>query len=287
MNAALWGMITALSWGLADFAARFTGRALGQVQALTGVLLVGAVVYLLLAANDLGVILDDDRAWHFLLLSGLGIMAATLLLYTGLGRGPVSIVSPIVSSYPALNLVIAVFLGARPSPIQWTALIVVMLGVLIVAACARVFEEHEGYSPDHIRKTLWISLGAACCFTLGIMTGQEAGAFYGEVATLAISRSIGVFACLGLLIVLRRGFAGPVVFWPLVLVQGALDGVAYLCLLMGGRGTDGVITVTVASGFAVVTALLARVFLEEPVTAKQWIGIFLVACGAAVLAGHS
>jgi uncharacterized membrane protein len=196
-------------------------------------------------------------------------------------------VSPIASSYPALNLLIAVLLGAWPNLFQWAALLVVMLGVLIVAACARAFENGEGYAPGHVRKTVWIAIGAAGCFTLGIMTGQEASAFYGETATLAVSRGIGVVACIGLLIALRQGIRGPAIYWPLVLLQGALDGVAYLCLLLGGRGTEGVITVTVASGFAVVTALLARIFLKEPVTAKQWIGIFLVALGAGALAGNS
>lgn len=287
MNAALWGLIAALSWGLADFAARFTGRALGQVQALTGVLCVGAVIYVIPGAGELRTVLDDPGGWHLLGLSGLGIMLATLFLYIGLGWGPVSIVSPIASSYPALNLVIAFLLGARPSLLQWGALLLVMLGVLVVAACAKAFENGAGYAAGHVRKTVWIAVAAACCFTLGIMTGQEAGFYYGEVVTLAVGRSIGVLACLCLLAVRREGLRGPVSFWPLVVVQGALDGLAYLCLLLGGRGTDGVIAVTVASGFAVVTALLARIFLQEPVTKRQWVGIFMVAFGAAVLAGDA
>jgi len=41
MNAALWGIASALGWGGADFIARFTGRKLGPDVALLGILLVG------------------------------------------------------------------------------------------------------------------------------------------------------------------------------------------------------------------------------------------------------
>jgi hypothetical protein len=43
MSTALWGVLSALGWGSADFIARFTGRKLGITVALFGMIAVGAV----------------------------------------------------------------------------------------------------------------------------------------------------------------------------------------------------------------------------------------------------
>ena len=62
-------------------------------------------------------------------LSGFGIAAATLLLYFGLATGPVTIVSPIAGSYPALVVGFEVVTGFRPSLPQWCAMAVTLIGV--------------------------------------------------------------------------------------------------------------------------------------------------------------
>ncbi|MEE9210461.1 MAG: hypothetical protein V3U23_08400, partial [Kiloniellales bacterium] len=84
MNPALWGLATALSWGSADFIARFTGRALGHQTALLGMLGVSAVILSLIfwqADAPAGVpFVRDPSGWWLILLTGLGIMTATLLL---------------------------------------------------------------------------------------------------------------------------------------------------------------------------------------------------------------
>ncbi|HKH20359.1 MAG TPA: EamA family transporter, partial [Gammaproteobacteria bacterium] len=95
MNA-LWGLTTALCWGSADFIARFTGRALGYQVALFGMLSVGALIMTAIVwLADLPLVWTS-RGWWLIVLTGLGVMVATLLLYWGLVRGPVTVVAPIV-----------------------------------------------------------------------------------------------------------------------------------------------------------------------------------------------
>ncbi len=78
----------------------------------------------------------------------------------------------------------------------------------------------------------------------------------------------------------------PLRWWPLLGLQGLLDGGAYLALLAGSEGPGSAVTVVVASGFGAVTVLLARVFLREAMTWGQWAGIVLVVGGVAVLSGQ-
>ena len=113
MNPGLWGLLTAVGWGGADFIARFTGRALGYQIALFGMLSVGAVVLTLVVWLADMPLIWDPSGWWLVIATGVGVMVATLLLYAGLARGPVTIVAPIVGSYPTFNVVLALALGVR------------------------------------------------------------------------------------------------------------------------------------------------------------------------------
>ena len=70
--------------------------------------------------------------------------------------------------------------------------------------------------------------------------------------------------------------------WP-VAAQGVLDGVAYLALFAAAHGPGSVIAAVVASSFAAVTVVLARVVLREPMSVAQWAGIAMIVAGAGVL----
>ena len=283
MNPAVWGLMTALGWGGADFIARFIGRALGHHMALLGMLLVGSLV-LPLVAWQAGIAIrwQWDGAW-LLLLTGVGIMAATLLLYWGLARGPVTIVSPIVGSYPALNVAFEVTLGARPTMLQWLAMAAVMIGVVTVARAAGSFVQDPQYDRAALRKTVLIALAASVSFSLAIASAQHAAQVYGELQTVVIGRWISLAALVAVLLLIRRRPRLPGRWWPWIGLQGLLDGGAYVALLAAGTGAGAAIAVVVASGFGAVTTILARVFLKELMTWAQWAGVVLIVGGVASL----
>lgn len=284
MNPALWGSLTALGWGSADFIARFTGRAMGHEQALFGMLSVSAVVLsLILWQADAPLVLEPG-GWWLLLLTGVGIMLATLLLYWALTRGPVSIAAPISASYPVLNVAFAYLLGSRPSPVQWIGIPVVVAGVIAVARASRSFERHQDYTAEELRKTIAISLAASLTFAATVAAGQAAAPIYGELQTVSISRWIGLVVLGGLLFGIRGTPPRiPARWWPVLTAQGMLDGGAYVALFASGHLPRAEIAIVVASAYCAVTAVLARIFLREPVTGTQWLGILLIVAGVAAL----
>lgn len=282
MTPALWGLATALGWGSADFIARFTSRAMGHETALLGMLGVGALILPLILWHA-GLPLHWDPAGApFLVLTGVGVMVATLLLYWGLARGPVTVVAPIVSGYPALNLVLALALGTRPTPLQWAAMAAVMLGVITVAASARSFES-GGYTAKQLRGTVAIALASSVGFALTIAAAQTAERFYGDLQTVCMARWISLLAIVVVFAFRRRAPRLPARWWPLVGAQGILDGGAYVALLLGSQGPGSAIAVVVASSFGAVTVVLARLILREAMTWLQWGGIVLVVAGVATL----
>lgn len=284
MNPALWGTLAACAWGTADFAARFTGRALGHASALLGVLLTGAVALSAwIAWRAPPLVWQWEGAW-LLLIAGVSIMIATLLLYQGLARGPISVVAPIASSYPALVVALAVLRGARPAAIDWVAIAVVMAGVVIVARAAESFEEVRGRGASGT--TVAIALGAAVGFAAAVSAGQEATPIYGELQTVWLSRLIALAALLPLFLLPAYELMLPPRWWPLLAAQGLLDGGAYLMVVTAAHQPGAEIAAVTASGFGAVTVLLARVFLREPMGWRHWAGIAMIFAGVAVLSAR-
>jgi drug/metabolite transporter (DMT)-like permease len=285
MTAVLLGIAAALSWGVADFAARFTGRAVGPTLATLAMLATSAAAITLYLAWQ-GVTID--WRWPSLLLpvlSGIGIAAATLLLYYGLATGPVTIVSPIAGSYPALVVGFEVLTGFRPSLTQWCAMAATLAGAVVVARAGGHFSDSGGFSRADLRNATLAATGACLMFAIGVVAGQQAVPDQGEVGTLWLSRMVSMLALVG---VAAARWERPAFAWrwlPLLTAQGVLDGGAYLAIFAGSAGDGAAIVAVVSSAFGVVTTLLGRLFLDERVTAAQWLGIALVFGGVAVLSG--
>lgn len=284
MSPVLGGGLTALGWGAADFMARFTGTALGPVTAMFAMLGTSAAVMTGIAWGlDLRVP-DPGPAWWPVLLMGVGLMLATMLLYQGLVRGPVTVVAPIVGSFPAFNLALALGLGMRPSAYEWLAMLVVMLGVLTVARAARHFESETRYGREHLRVTIWTSLASALLFAITVAAGQEAGLRLGGLEATCMARWVS-FACAAVLLMARRERPRvPLRWWPMVIGQGMLDGGAYLALVSSSQGPQSALTAVVASTFSAVTVILARLIIREVMSWAQWGGIVLILAGVAGLA---
>lgn len=286
MTPALWGLMTALGWGGADFIARFTGRAMGHGRALLAVLLVGSLAMPLVFWFSGAPLVTDLSALWLLGLAALGVTLATFLLYWALARGPVSIVSPIAASYPALNVIFAFALGVRPGLLQWAAFVVVIAGVVLVARAAGSFQNETDHTPTALRRTIAIALATSLCFAVAVAAIQAAAAVYGELQTVLVSRWVGLAAVAGCLALGRRPMALPLRLWPLIVLQGLLDASAYVTLVVVNQGEGGVIAIVVGSTFSAITVILARIFLREAMTRGQWLGLALVICGVAALASQ-
>ena len=281
MNPALWGSLSALSLGTADFAGRFSGRALGADVAYFGVLLVGTIaVSVWVWAGGETIVGDISHLW-LVAVCGVATALMTILLYTGLGRGPVSVVAPIVASHPVLVLVFWVMVGARPGLLQWVAMLFTIVGVVVVA---RSGERLVNPSPTNgLRTTLFIAAAACLAHAVLVIAGQSAVPVYGNLQTLWLTRLFGL-VFLGLYFVIRvKGPLIPVRWWPLILAQGALDAAGYLFLFAGSSGDGREITAVTASAFGAVTTILARVFLKERMRMVQWVGVMFIFGGIAVL----
>lgn len=283
MSAGLYGLMAALGWGGADFIARFTGRAVGHQQALLGMLSISAIAMsLIIFLLDIPFVFVMS-GWWLLVLTGVGTMVATLLLYWALARGPVTIVAPIVGSFPIFNVILAVCMGSRPEIIQWLAMVAVFLGVWMVACASTHFESHPDYNRQHLRQTIIIALVSSLGFGITVAAAQAASPIYGELQTICIARWISLL-CIALVFIYKQQV--PIISlacWPLLGLQGFMDTGAYAALALSTQSENAELAVVTASGFSIVTVLLARYFLQERMSRAQWCGVIFIVAGVVVL----
>lgn len=281
MISALLGLASALGLGTADFMARFSSRALGAPLTYGVVLFVGALgttIWLLVS--------DVELVWSPLgctiaVIHGISVSVMCVLLYMGLARGPIAVVVPIVAAHPALVLAVNVLMGVRPSPVQWAAMATVIAGGILIARSA--VSEPEPSAAGSNRTTVYIAFGACLAYAAIVLTGQAATPLIGEVQTMFIGRWAGLGFIALILAFQRAPLRIPPNWLPFLGLQGGLDGLGYFAFLAGANTGTPHITMVVASAFGVVTVLLARLIIHEPVNKMQWAAIALIAAGTAVL----
>ena len=291
------GLLAAAVWGSADFIARFSGKALGVRVVLLGMFGASALMFtVIMWGADETLRLRWDGAWY-LLGSGLCMMVATLLLYQGFIQGPITIVAPIVGSYPAFHIIIGMLSGALLSALQLSLMVMVMAGVVIVATCPSSPKKVGGHSKVKRRGGIWrlgfdgqgnivsMALLAAVGLATSVHLAQLAAPLYGELQTIWMVRCVAFGAIAILFLYQYEPVRVGLRWWTVLLVQGLLDSIGYLAILLGSGGLGSHIVVVIGACCGKVLAvILARLFLREAMLWRQWLGIIVIVIGVMALA---
>ncbi len=281
MISALLGVASALGLGVADFMGRFSARAVGATLAYGAVLFVGATcatVWLLASEQQL---IWSPVGVAIAVVHGLCVAVMCILLYMGMARGPIAVVAPIVAAHPVLVLGVNVCMGVRPSAMQWAAMAGIVAGSMVIARGA--IENSNGPQGESNWRSVVIASGACIAYAALVVTGQAATPMIGAFETMWIGRCSGLILIAAMLVLQRQRVRIPPQWMPYVGLQGLLDTAGYFTFLAGANTAAPHITMVVASAFSVVTVLLARLVIHEPVSKTQWGAIALIAAGTAAL----
>jgi drug/metabolite transporter (DMT)-like permease len=195
------------------------------------------------------------------------------------------VVAAICGAYPAASVGFSIALGRVPSAPVLGLTLLVIAGVVTVARAAPEPAGEDLRDPRAFRRTVAIAVGAMLAFAFSIMVLAEAAARVGELEAVAMGRWVSLAAVLAAIALApagaRRGV--PAKWWPVLLVQGILDGAAYVALAAGSQGEGGVLAAVVGSAFSAVTVILARIVLAEAMSALQWLGLAAIAGGVMAL----
>jgi drug/metabolite transporter (DMT)-like permease len=279
----VFGLIAALGWGIGDFYSRFISRQLGAFRAvfyssLVAFLGTGAYVQL---SGDLAQHLAgaSPKSWLWALLSSALGTVASLALFRAFEHGVLALVSPIVASYSAVTVLLAVWGGERLGGGQWAGILVLLVAVALASL------EPRPRGPLRLGSGLPPGVGWALLASLSYgVSFWLLGSFVVDELGSVVPRTLGLLVTLLLLWAAHRPLneglgLPPKNTWGLILSVTLMTNVAAICANLGLEvGPVGLVTV-ISSLFSAVTVLLAWLLLRERLAPHQWAGVVLALVG--------
>src|SRR5436305_1480067 len=139
----LLGLVTALTWGGADFVARFSTHRIGTLRTMFYMQFTG---FLLLTVSmrwfgGWGHLADGSgwQPWAWGLLAGLLNACATLSLYRSFEIGKMAVVAPLSASYPALTLTLSWLSGDHLSPARSVGVALILFDVAVISVLGSLY----------------------------------------------------------------------------------------------------------------------------------------------------
>ncbi len=287
----LLGLTAALAWGLADTVSTVASRHVGSLRAAAGAQLTSVVVLATLLVGT-ATPLPGDPALVALSL-GCGVVAAVayLAFFTALRHGPISVVSPVVSTYGGLTVVLSVLLLGESLAAGQALGVAVATGGVVLASVS--FERGlRGARPVGPGVAYAIVALVAFAAVTVVMSGPIRVAGWLPVLFLARITNAGfVWTIVGLRRLRRLTPPAPTDEQRidrraihLVLAAGLLDIGGFIAFAIG-IAISRTWLVGITSSFGPVIAVAAGVLLfEERPRPAQWLGLGLVGAGVLLIA---
>jgi drug/metabolite transporter (DMT)-like permease len=281
----LLGLLTALTWGGADFIARFATHRIGALRSMLYMQLIGLLLLTisLPALGGWGHLADGSgwQPWAWGFLAGCFNAMAGLGFYRAFEIGKMAVVAPLSASYPALTLLLSWMSGERVSAVRIAGIICTLAGVVIVAGGEKTPDENDAEavrrSGRGIGWAIFASVGFAMLFWL---LGIRIIARVGAVQTVWMIRLTSTLLITGAILVAREPVRLPRggARW-MVLGMGVFDTGAFVLSNLGMKMEQVAVISVLGSLYGAVTVGLAAFFLKEHVSRWQWLGIATIFLG--------
>jgi drug/metabolite transporter (DMT)-like permease len=272
MTTILLGLLSGVSWGLADFFGGFASRRMSAatVAAISQVVGTLIVVVLLLAVRptmppwpDIGLGLLGGVC------GGLGVFA----FYRALAIGTISLVAPVSALGAGVPVAVGLLEGERPGRLA-------LVGVFVALAGAVVASRAPGRGT---RRGLGMAALAAVGFGLFfvlIAPAAETSVLWAAASTRAASVPVLIAVCIGTAASMRVGRG----LWPFVLGSGVLDVAANIAFAAAATIGPLAIASVLAGLYPVTTVVLAQIVLHERLSRGQSVGVAAAILGVGLMA---
>lgn len=281
----LLGLLTALTWGGADFIARFATHRIGTLRTMFYMQLIGFLLLTIFlpGLGGWGHLADGSGwppwAWGFL--AGFLNAGSTLALYRSFEIGKMSVVAPLSASYPALTLLISWLSGDHLTVARVAGIVLTLLGVVVIASGEKAPGDIEAEATRRSGR----GIGWAICAAVGF------GVLFWLLGTRVIPR-VGAAETVWMIRLTSTVLAAAVILFaklPMRLPQGEVRWMALgigvfdtAAFVLSNRGMqmEQVAVISVLGAlYGAVTVGLAAIFLREHVSRWQSAGILAVFAG--------
>jgi len=294
----LFGLLTAISFGVADFIAGLVGRKTSPVALVFYSQSIGAVVITMLAVAIGGRPSIPELAWGGA--AGVVLGLGFILYYRALANGKMGVIAAVTGVWTAVApFVIGLLMGERPSNVALVGIAMVVIAIALVSG-ATTSEDHQPADNPHQDKVKpqkrSVRHRLLACRDNGILQATIAGLWMGlffvfldqpksdhplwaaTAATVASAIAVGVMI--------------PVMRPSLRIHRRSLWGIGAvgLCQTLGTltfvlAAREGMLSVVAVAGALtpVPTAILAFVLLRERATMLQLAGIAAALTGITMM----
>lgn len=275
----LLGLVTALTWGGADFVARFSTHRIGTLRTMfymqfTGFLLLTISIRWL---GGWGHLADGSgwQPWAWGFLAGFLNACGTLSLYRSFEIGKMAVVAPISASYPALTFLLSWLAGDHLSTARVAGTFLILFGVAAVAGGEHLPSENSAQQSKINTRGIGWAIVAAVGFgvlfwLLGVYVIPRVGAIQAvwmiRLTSSLLTASV-IFSAAQPMRLPRGG-----VRW-MAIGMGTLDTLAFVLSNLGMRVEQVAVISVLGSLYGAVTVGLAAIFLREHISRWQWMGI--------------
>jgi drug/metabolite transporter (DMT)-like permease len=269
------GLLSAVSWGLADFGAGVASRRVPVAAVLITTQLAGAAMSLAIAlALGEGWPSGADVGWSLgsSVFGGVGLAC----LYIGLARGRMGVVAPVTGVLVATIPAIA---GIALDGLPPTGVVVgIALAISSVLVVSRVGGGDDG-------RPSGLAWGLAAGLTLGVVTitlsQMTPGLVFGPLPIMRLGEAALVAAALVAATILARdrGMAGETVWrlprglWPMLVGIGAFDMLGTGFYIAATQSGPLAIAGVLSALYPVTTVVLAVTILRERLARWHLLGI--------------
>ena len=281
MAAQLVGVILALSsalvYGSADFFGGLATRRQHPYAVLVLTSLIGTACMVILAFL-FGEHIPSPKGIFWGGVAGISGLFGLVLLYYGLAKGNTAVVSPISGVVAAcLPVLYSAFLYSLPSPIQIAGFILAVPGIVLVT---QIKSPKQSALPN--LRHLWLRARESLVDAgIGSLAGLFFGVFFICLSQLKEGSVFGPLAfaklssCLvGLVLALLTRV--KLTNWQnnlAIIPAGLFDPIANALYLLATRYTRLDVAVVLTSLYPAGTVFLSFIYLKEPITGLQWIGV--------------
>jgi drug/metabolite transporter (DMT)-like permease len=217
----------------------------------------------------------------FVVVGALG-WGSYFCFYRALAIGPISILSPIVSGYAAVTVVLAViFLDERLGGAETTAVIVSFTGIVLASSGLRRIFTIERIDAHGLLYAL-AAMALLGAFVLGVSVKADE---LGWLAPIFLARLFSTcFIAATMVHGDRWRFPdrSPRVLGALLLLA-LLDTAGYVSFNLGTEHADTAIVAAASAPYAVIPVVAGVLFLHERPTPIEWVGVGLVIAGLVLL----
>lgn len=267
----LLGFLAALAWGLHDLCVRYISQKSKILPALLSVLILGTLISapIVMIWGEWDSMTTD--AYRYSLASGFFLAFSSLSLYGAFIIGPVRLVAPIIGAYPILSVGWAALKG-EPIPNQhWGAIIAIIIGISIVASLSDKSQENKRKN-----RAIFFAILSGFSFFATLAFSQHAARIGAELPVLLITRLAAITLIAFIMITRGQKYRPSLSMLPIFGFLGFLDALALGLVIVAGVFPNPEFAAVSSSLFGIITIILARIILKEPMTLMQWSAVILI-----------